>query len=443
MNVKTLTTELEVLTGQAKNLYAEIEGKGDKATADDRTRLNNMIESAKAKRQSLEQAREIAESEKLIGSNNGQSRGREGGNNSLKSAGQVIVESEQFKSIEGKAHLSNVHLPAVQVKALYETGYTQGGYLVRTERDSTIYRPEQEQIDLLDLIPVEGTNSNLVEYITMSNGTNNAGFVAETTNPAAGASAGLAGGTVSQPQTSPNVVFGLKAESDIGPFALQNAAVLTLAHWVAASRQILSDVPRLRALVDNELRDGCRIKLQRQVLKGAGGATDFMGILSASGLQTNRVMAATGSSGNRQTDADTIADTLRRAVTDLEMDGFNADAIAIAPGWVEALTLQKDGNDNYMNIFDRVTNRVWGVRVISTKQLNSGVTAGVVANDVNAVVGSFRAGAKMWLREDVQIYTGQPGDFFLRNAIAVLAEMRAAFAVVQPKAFEKVFLGRA
>jgi hypothetical protein len=44
----------------------------------------------------------------------------------------------------------------------------------------------------------------------------------------------------------------------------------------------------------------------------------------------------------------------------------------------------------------------------------------------------------MWDREQSNIRVGEPGNFFLQNAVAILAELRAAFAVTRPKAFELI-----
>ena len=43
----------------------------------------------------------------------------------------------------------------------------------------------------------------------------------------------------------------------------------------------------------------------------------------------------------------------------------------------------------------------------------------------------------LWDREQTEVRVGEPNDYFVKNLVAVLAEMRAAFAVVRPKVIEK------
>jgi HK97 family phage major capsid protein len=52
-----------------------------------------------------------------------------------------------------------------------------------------------------------------------------------------------------------------------------------------------------------------------------------------------------------------------------------------------------------------------------------------------ALVGDFRQ-AVLWEREGVSLMVSdQHADFFTRNLLAILAEMRAAFGVLDPEAF--------
>ena len=52
-----------------------------------------------------------------------------------------------------------------------------------------------------------------------------------------------------------------------------------------------------------------------------------------------------------------------------------------------------------------------------------------------ALVGDFRQ-AVLWEREGVSLaVSDQHADYFVRNLLAILAEMRAAFGVLDPEAF--------
>ena len=51
--IKALKTEISEMVTTANRLYDELEGKGDNATADERAKLNNVIDAGKVKRDEL------------------------------------------------------------------------------------------------------------------------------------------------------------------------------------------------------------------------------------------------------------------------------------------------------------------------------------------------------------------------------------------------------
>ena len=73
--------------------------------------------------------------------------------------------------------------------------------------------------------------------------------------------------------------------------------------------------------------------------------------------------------------------------------------------------------------------RVWRLPVIETPAMPEGM----------CVVGAFGTGAQLYDREGPSIrISEQHSDFFIRNAIVVLAEQRLALAIKRPEAFVKV-----
>jgi HK97 family phage major capsid protein len=68
---------------------------------------------------------------------------------------------------------------------------------------------------------------------------------------------------------------------------------------------------------------------------------------------------------------------------------------------------------------------VWRVPVVESESLTEG----------EALMGDFRK-AVLWDREQATIQVSDSHeDFFTRNMVAILAEMRAAFGVIRPSAF--------
>jgi HK97 family phage major capsid protein len=73
--------------------------------------------------------------------------------------------------------------------------------------------------------------------------------------------------------------------------------------------------------------------------------------------------------------------------------------------------------------------RVWRMPVVDTPAIEQGT----------ALVGAFGTGAQLYDREQASIrISEQHSDFFVRNAIVVLAEQRLALAVKRPEAFVAV-----
>jgi len=125
---------------------------------------------------------------------------------------------------------------------------------------------------------------------------------------------------------------------------------------------------------------------------------------------------------------DTKADALRRAITDIHLEFYQPDGILLYPGDAEDLELQKSSEGVYVSAYDPAAMRIWRVPVIESSVMTSGY----------GLVGNFRMGATLWDRQATEIRVGEPNSFFLQNAVAVLAEVRAAFSVKRPSAFEYV-----
>lgn len=405
MNLTARETELVTLVNQAKTLYADLEAKGDKVTGEERTKLYALIEDGEKKRAELDQLKKLAGLDDYASAPEDRKtpeRDTPRIPESAKSWGQRTIESEEFKHNDGK-NLKPVQVGGIKaLKALYGSATTTGGNLTVNDRQTEIFDiARQRPKSVIDLLNQSQTASDAVEYILMDSRTNNAAVVPEYT-----------GGN-----------FGLKPESDM-TFDLKTASVKTIPTWIPVSRQILQDAPRLRAMIDGELQYMVEIKLEDEVIAGDGTGNHFTGILNWTGIQS-RVHAT---SGRAFVATDNNADTLRRAITDIWLEFYRPDGIVVHPTQGESLELLKDDNKNYLHVYDSATMRIWRLPVVETPAMTSGT----------ALVAQFALAATIWDRMQTEILTGQPNDYFLRNAYAILAELRAAFAVTRPKAVEKV-----
>lgn len=409
MSLKEKKTRLLTLTNQAKALYAELEAKGDKANGEDRTQLETLIADGQKLRQEIDTEEGLADLDAYTTGAGGERRAVESaGRRGRKTLGQRVIESEQYKAVHGRASLKGEMAP-VEIKALNEETTTiQEVILVDSAREPDIVGLPQRPTSLLQLINIQPTSSAAVEYVRHITRTNNAAVMPE-----------WSGGDTATPTASE---FG---------FELDTALVKLIKAWVPATRQILDDAPRMRGYVDTDLTQQILIELENQVIGGDGVGDNFTGIINTSSTQF-RQMDPTGAqmAGRGQTQADTRLDTLRRALTDIRLSFYNPDAIALNPVDAEALELTKTTFGQYIMLYDPVAQRVWRVPVVESQALDAGTS----------VVGAWKQGATLWDRQEAAVETGQPYGYFLQHVWAIMAWLRAAFAVTRPLAFEIVLL---
>lgn len=277
---------------------------------------------------------------------------------------------------------------------------TSAGAFIQAEQYA--YQPtgaNQRPLVIRDLVTNGTTTSDAIEYPIEGTWTNNAAVVAEAT--------ATSGGT------------GAKPESDFN-FTTGSTTVKTIAHWVAVTRQALADVGFLRTYIDNFLRYGLDEELEDQILNGSGSGNNFTGITNTSGTQT-------------QPYTTDLLTTLRQARTKVRVGGrAMPTAYVMHPNDWEDIDLLQDNEARYYFGGPSVlgTPRLWGLPVVESEAMTEGA----------AVVADWRR-AVLLDREQVQILVSDShSDFFVRNLIAILAELRAAFFVARPAAFVEIDL---
>ncbi len=330
----------------------------------------------------------------------------------IETVGAAFLQSEQFKSLNGGRNGVTMTSPFeyktemadIEYKDVY-SGMPSGtpGSFGRVERDPIVIPPKRKN-RVRSLFPARRTTAAVVEYFRMSGFTNNAAMVAE-----------YSGGS-----------FGAKPQSTM-TFVGEQAPVRTLAHWEAAHRNVLSDEPQLRSIIDNELMYGLRLEEDAQILSGDGTGENLLGILNTPGVQSYN-----WSDGASTPVADSKADAVRRAATLAFLAYYEPTGVILHPNDWEDIELNKDSNGQYLmavSIQQGGEARLWRMPVVDTPAISEGT----------ALIGAFGAGAQIYDRETASIrISEQHQDFFVRNAIVVLAEQRLALAVKRPESFVKV-----
>lgn len=339
-----------------------------------------------------------------------------------KSLGQRFVESAEFKDrkangdmhrawdVEGGILRSDGH-GDTEFKDVYSGSigtFTHPGFGT-VERAPMVQAP-MRAMRVRDLFPQMSTNSVMIEFVEER------GFVAPGDNAAA---------TVAE-RTGDNSNFGLKPKSNLN-WNTKTAPIRTIAHWVPAHRNVLDDEPQLRGIIDTRLRYGLMLEEDRQFLLGDGQGENVLGILNTPGVQQYPGAYNTPST-------DTYIDALRRAITRVMLAEYEATGIVVHPNDWEKIELTKDSQGRYIattSITDGAVSRLWKTPVIATPAIPEGT----------ALLGAFGLGAQIFDRMQSTIRTSEHhDDFFVRNAIVVLAEERTGLAIYRPESFVEVNL---
>lgn len=343
----------------------------------------------------------------------------------VKTFGQMFTESDAYQGFV-KQYARNGVIPD-SLKGLQSGGFnadmkalitgvsnTSGGAFINNDVYSQITDlVGARELTMRDIVTTSTTDSDTVEYVRVTAKTNNAAAVAEATSSAA----------PTAPATVPNPLVlnaggGYKPESGMD-FERVSTAVKTLAHWIPITKRAAADAGQVRTMVDVFLREGLADIADAQMLVGNGVGENLTGILNTAGILT------VGSAG---TDIDAIVDAIRN----VRVTGRRrANAVVVHPNdWFSTgFLMAKDSQGKYLigdpNASVDALASLWGLKVVISDAITENT----------ALVGDFRY-AVLWEREGVNVMVSdQHADFFIRNLLAILAEMRVAFGILDPQAF--------
>lgn len=305
------------------------------------------------------------------------------------SVGRQVIEDDKFKQwLKDGGDKSRIRVGVKAITSL-TSGAGAAGDLIDPQRNPDIVRQPDRAMTIRDLLSVGRTTSNAIEYVQETGFTNAAAPVAE------GA---------------------LKPESSL-EFTLQTAPVRTIAHWIQASKQILQDVPALASYIDTRMRFGLEIEEEDQILSGDGTGQNLLGLIpQATPFDTGRVRPG-----------DTRIDIVRRAMTQVRLAEYRADAIVLHPSDWEEIELTKTNEGAYIwaNPRGLLGPTLWGLPVIDTTAVEEG----------EFLVGNFQMSAMIWDREDAVVdISTEDRDNFIRNMVTIRAEERLALEVSRPEA---------
>jgi len=316
-----------------------------------------------------------------------------GGDVQHQSFGAQFTENEKFKEFAAQA------TPRGRVDMTFKAAITSlttdadgsAGDLVQTTRLPGVLPLPQRRMTVRDLITPGTMDGNTLEYVKETGFTNNAGMVAE------GAK---------------------KPESSI-KFDLVSTSAKVIAHFVKASRQILSDASQLGSIIDGRLRYGLAFKEEQQLLNGDGTGQNLLGIIP----QASAFVAPFDPAGT-----ETNIDNIRLAMLQAFLAEYPATGHVMNPIDWARIELLKDTTGRYIigNPQGSIGATLWNLPVVETQAIPVD----------KFLTGAFKLGAQVfdrWLAR-VEVATENEDDF-VKNMVTILAEERLALAVYRPEAF--------
>jgi hypothetical protein len=346
---------------------------------------------------------------------------------STKSHGEQFIESAEYKGLlaepglivpGGKLSMSPVVVgqrgPKFGAAAsdIVHTG-SGGSQVVQNFRLPGVLPLSQRPLTIRDLFPNENMPSgDTIEYVAQVGFDNAAAAVGQAADTTTDTAAG-----------------GLKPQSSIR-LEERTARATWIATWMAVTRQALSDITQIRALIDNQGELMLNLAEEDQFLNGDGTAPDLIGLLDDqnTGLQTLD-LSGLGDLANLEG----VRTARRMARTGVGR--IPPTFVIVHPIDSEEFDFLKDNEGRYRAGDPFATGGpdsppIWRLPRVESEAMDEGT----------ALVGG-RAGATIFDREPLTIRVAeQHADFFIRNLAVVLFEKRIAFPIYFPGAFVEITL---
>ena len=260
-----------------------------------------------------------------------------------------------------------------------------------------IKRDPSNITNMMGIIPVGNTDSNVIRFVKESAYTDNAANTAEGSAP-----------TDSE--------FQLTAEDAV---VQKTTAVMTI------SQEMLDDTPGLSSYLSQRLPGKINTVIDDQLIGGSGSSPNLLGLLNGG------TVFAAGGFANAIESAQEL-DVLYVAMNQLAIANFAATGIVLNPTDFHKIALLKDTTNEYLRGNSLISAdgffRINGVPVYMNNKISAG----------NFIVGDFAQGSQVWQREGLRVDFGyEDGDNFSKYLVSVRGIARIAHSVYLPNAYSR------
>ena len=308
--------------------------------------------------------------------------------------GNQFIKSEGFKAMqEGRQGRARMEVKTAIINATANTLQP----LVNGDRLSGIATTPNRVLTIRDVLPSSTTDSNLVEFTRENVFTNNAGP------------------TVSgSPEAYENVT---KPESAI-TFTLATAPVITLAHFIPASLQVLDDAPSLASHINGRLMYGLKLKEETQILSGTGANHQLNGLITQGTAYTATSPQLTNE-----------IDIIRHAIKQAHVAEYMPNFLVLNPSDWYDIEIKHVGTGDLRYVVGNpnslMMNRLWGLDVVVTNSITAGKF--LLGSSQGAEIKDRQMAAVEASRED--------STNFQKNMVTIRAEERLTLVVYRTEAF--------
>lgn len=296
---------------------------------------------------------------------------------------------------------------------------SQAGALIQTLRipglsDLAPIR-QPRVLELCTRVPLD---TDLFEFEQILTKTNNAATVPEATS-----SAFIDGTTVTA------VMGGRKPESGL-TFGVKSVKIENIAHFIPVTRRAAADAPRLTQILNTFLFQGLAVKAEDQAMSGNGTSPNWQGLLNTTTPWNISTFDISANGSPTRLDAIALA---AGSVYSAGEGEWAPNAVLIHPlDWFSTnFLLAKDSQGQYYGPGPWAAlgaQAPWGIQPVITKAVTQGVQ---VLGDFSQMLFGDRQQNTLYATDSNQ-------DWFERNLLAFLAEMRGAVGVRVPGVFVQI-----
>tara|TARA_R100001510_G_scaffold57575_1_gene66241 strand:+ start:26 stop:1243 length:1218 start_codon:yes stop_codon:yes gene_type:complete len=312
--------------------------------------------------------------------------------------GDALNKSESFKAMKnGTQGNASLELKADVLISSDFAGASSSRDATGVERVDGIKRDPSNVTNMMGIIPVGSTSSNVIRYVKESAYTDNAANVAEGSAP-----------TDSE--------FQLTAEDAV---VQKTSAVMTI------SQEMLDDTPALSSYLSQRLPAKINTVIDDQLIGGSGSSPNLLGLMNGG------TTFAAGGFANAIESAQEL-DVLYVAMNQLALSNYAANGIVLNPTDFHKIALLKDTTNEYLRGNSLVSAdgffRINGVPVYMNNKMAAG----------NFVVADFSQASQVWQREGLRVDFGyENNDNFDKYLVSVRGIARIAHSIYLPKGIVK------